>query len=355
MAAPPSAEVIHPASAAASLSSHLGGVMGALLAQGQAASAAHLAAQPSPPLLASSGCDNLLCMQRSSGASPDWDMQVCTGCRAAQYCSAECQRQCWRASFLYCSGGARGRVVGEREAAQLRREQPQLPHMSLLRFCDGHKEFCGESKLHHAPPPLRLVSRWVNIAGLISVPVAGVASPADCSYWVQDAEGAGAASSHSLARRPWLPASLSPEEPCAKDAAAVQRILTRLAPQRLLLAVVHAWRPAEPHGDAAYGNSCTLFEVQLDAAAPLRGAALLKLACAAMAYLFVEEDRLAPGVQYAPGGSPRLGMKVPPLIAQALHYQLDAQERLVGMKPSGPPLADASSAHITYRMLPRLR
>ena len=355
MAAPPSAEFIHSASTAAPLFGHLGGVMGALLAQDQAASAAHLAAQPSPPLLASSGCDNLLCMQRSSGASQNWVMQVCTGCGVAQYCSAECQRQCWRASFLRSGGGGRGRVIGERAAEKLRREQPQLPHMSLLRFSDGHKEFCGESKLLHAPPPLRLVSRWVTVAGLISVPAAGAASPADCSWWVQDAEGAGAANSHTLARRPWLPASLSPEEPCAADAAAVQRILTRLAPQRLLLAVVHPWRPADPRGDAAYDNSCTLFEVQLDAAAPLRGAALLKLMCAAMAYMFVEEDRLAPGVQYAPGGAPRMGMKVPPLTAESLHYQLDAQERLVGMKPSGPPLADASSASVTLRMLPRLR
>ena len=353
MAAPPSAEHIDSAPAAASLSSHLGGMMGALLAQDQAASAARLAAQPSPPLLASSGCDNLLCMQRSSGASQDWDMEVCAGCRMAQYCSTECQRQCWRASFLRSGGGARGRVVREHQAAQLRREQPQLPHMSLLRFSDGHKEFCG--KLSHAPPPLRLVSRWVAIAGLMSVPAAGAASAKDCSCWVLAAEEAGTANCRTLARRPWLPASLSPEEPCAKDAAAVQRILTRLAAQRLLLAVVHPWGPAEPRGDAAFGNACTLFEVQLDAAAPLRGAALLKLACAAMAYMFVEEDRLAPGVQYAPGGTPRMGMKVPPLIAEILHYQLDAQERLVGMKPSGPPLADASSASVTLRTLPRLR
>jgi hypothetical protein len=358
MASPPSAEFIAPASMAPFFSG-LGSTMEAFLAQEQASSAAFLAQEqassaaflatlPRPPVLASGGCDNLLCLQGGALQDLDWDLLACSRCFMAQYCSPECQRQCWRASFVRTGDGG-AYVLSTREAAKLRQEQPQLPHRHLWRFSDGHGEFCG--KLSHAPPPLRLVSRWVPLAGLVSIrPTAASASSIDeaTSHWTL-ASDAEAANCHTLAST--LAVSLTPEEPRTKDAAAVQRILTRLAPQRLLLAVIHGWGAAEPHGDAS-GCSCTLFEVQLDPAVPLSGAALLKLMSAALAYIFVEEDRLAPDVQYAPGGTPRVGMKVPPLIAEALHYQLDAEGRLVGMAPSGPPQADGS---IILRILPRLR
>lgn len=318
----------------------------------QEASDAILAALPRPPVLASGGCDNLLCLQQGGEGAP---LKACGACLVAQYCSVVCQRQCWPARFLRCHPGRCAEVVSERKAAQLRSAEPQL---ALPRVSDGHGDFCA--KLRHAPPPLRLMHRWVSCADLVAVratatPFAGDIPTAAITSWLS-ASMAGAANTHALVSDFRLVASLDPKEPAPEDAAAVQAILARLAPERLVLAVFHSWRPAAPDGDAGK-PACTLFEVQLDPAAPLRGADLLKHIAAAMAYMYLEEDRLAPGgAEYAPGGTPRVGMRIPPQLAAALHYQLDARGRLVGMAPSGPPQADASSASVHVRMLPpRLR
>ncbi len=216
------------------------------------------------------GCDRLLCsfgLLGWDGEVPTPEILSCSRCGEGRYCGKECQRMEWKAR---------------------------------------HKSFCA--LLRPPPRPLRLLQRLVPGETLTPILSEG---------WHD-----------RMATHTKTPSSMSVAlgwKGGEKEAGALDTLLARLKPRRLLLAAPHCWAHSGTGSGESRTPDTTLFEYDVTSeGGGLSGKALLASCYQIMPYVFREEDRLAKGVRYEPSpGSPKLGHPCPPRTAYVLGAQVD--------------------------------
>jgi hypothetical protein len=110
-----------------------------------------------------------------------------------------------------------------------------------------------------------------------------------------------------------------------KDGAALEALLQRLNPSRLILVALHCWAHVGSGSGESRTPDATLLEYDVSSeGGGLSGKALLASCYEVMPYLFREEDRLSKGVRYEPStGSPKLGRPCPPRMAAVFGAEVD--------------------------------
>lgn len=106
-----------------------------------------------------------------------------------------------------------------------------------------------------------------------------------------------------------------------KVISALDALVARLKPTRLVMALAHCW--GHPRADPRSANPASLFEVAAGAEGRITGGSIADAAQAMLPYMYMEEDRLAAGVRYeVSSGSPKVGFPCPPRTAQVLGARL---------------------------------
>ena len=267
--------------------------------------AADADARPPPPpgshvgLCDRLGCRSGLLWQRPAVAPPPPRLSACPHCKLACYCSDVCRATAWAAG--------------------------------------GHRELCG--RLNAPPPPLRLVAPRLDGTTLASArldgePLAaceleGVAVEAEAGD-----DGPRAARARGALR--------------ALAATPLDSALRARGAQRALLVIVHPWLHALTGAGVDRPPNFSLFELMPPAAGAsggLTAQALADASCAAMRYVFAEEDRVAraPAARYEQTGVLlRVGMWLPPYMAKSMGAETDAQGRVTRL--GGYPGSGAAGA-----------
>lgn len=194
-------------------------------------------------------------------------ISACARCSESRYCSVACQTAAW----------------------------PQ------------HKLWCDKTR----PPtrPLRLMQRVVRTDALAKL---GIVSPIDA-----EAE-------------PQVKFKSPEYEKAASATIAVDALLARLAPERIVIVVPHVWAHEMSGAGQTRCADATLFEIGEQGARGIDARALLQAASEVMPYIFREEDRLAAGVRYEPSTHlPVLGKPCPPRTASMYGARVDANSVVI--------------------------
>lgn len=218
------------------------------------------------------GCDRLSCpfgLLAWNGKVPTPEILSCSRCGEGRFCSKDCQRLDWVA---------------------------------------GHKTFCAH--LRPPPRPLRLLQRLVP---------EDVLAPIFPKNWNEVVMGKKVASPASMN------VALGGKGGDKKDGAALDALLHRLNPSRLILVALHCWAHVGSGSGESRMPDATLLEYDVSSeGGGLSGEALLASCYEVMPYVFREEDRLAKGVRYEPStGSPKLGRPCPRRIAAVSGAEVD--------------------------------
>ena len=281
-----------------------------------ASEAERIAAAPPPTLhikWSASCCDNVFCT-----TAPPFSSLSCQRCGDARFCSQPCQKAAWReASVSQLQPHVPNKAFSALKGAVELLEAPFVDDEATL--LEGHKAFCG--KLAPAPRPLRLVHRGVLHAGLMALghllDPAGYTSAGSLKLTKKlacsDAFFGSATDGRSERA---TPADVRKLTALLKRAASAQRLFLVIEPPC-----------AAPLIDAKHPSRAplrTMFEFDLEDGIPT-AEALIESTRDALAYMYTEEDRLAPGgARYAPGAACTVGMLLPPYMASKLGATLDA-------------------------------